>query len=188
MTKAIEAKRPSDLPKLVEVLIQISKEDPSIVIEINQETGEHLMSGMGELHLEIIENRIKSEKGVEIVSSPPIVVYRETITRNSPEDYEGKSPNKHNKFYFKVEPLSDELKAAIKSGSISSGRVKKNSQELWQSLEEAGMDSKESRKVRDVYNGNMLIDGTRGIVHIGEVIEMVSDMFEDVMMNISTEW
>ncbi|HIH31813.1 TPA: elongation factor EF-2 [Candidatus Woesearchaeota archaeon] len=182
MTKAIEAKRPSDLPKLVEVLIQISKEDPSIVIEINQETGEHLMSGMGELHLEIIENRIKSEKGVEIVSSPPIVVYRETITRNSPEDYEGKSPNKHNKFYFKVEPLSDELKAAIKSGSISSGRVKKNSQELWQSLEEAGMDSKESRKVRDVYNGNMLIDGTRGIVHIGEVIEMVSDMFEDVMM------
>jgi elongation factor 2 len=182
MTKAIEAKRPSDLPKLVEVLIQVSKEDPSIVIEINQETGEHLMSGMGELHLEIIENRIKTEKGVEIQSSPPIVVYRETITKNNVEAYEGKSPNKHNKFYFKVEPLSDELKDAVKSGAISSGRVKKNAPDLWEALTTAGMESKESRKVRDVFNGNMLIDGTRGIVHIGEVIEMVADTFEDVMI------
>jgi elongation factor 2 len=182
MTKAIEAKRPSDLPKLVEVLIMVSKEDPSIKIEINQETGEHLLSGMGELHLEVIENRIKSEKGVEIVSSPPIVVYRETITKKTPGPFEGKSPNKHNKFYFIVEPLTDDLKAAVKSGAIGEGRVKKNSQELWKALEDAGMDSKESRKVRNVYKGNMLLDGTRGIVHIGEVIEMVSDMFEDVMM------
>jgi len=182
MTKAIEAKRPSDLPKLVEVLIQVSKEDPSIRIEINQETGEHLLSGMGELHLEIIENRIRSEKGVDIKSSPPIVVYRETITKKTPGSFEGKSPNKHNKFYFVVEPLTDELKAGIKSGAISEGRLKKNQQDLWAALEEAGMDSKESRKVRNIYKGNMLVDGTRGIVHIGEVIEMVADMFEDVMM------
>jgi len=181
MTKAIEAKRPSDLPKLVEVLIQVGKEDPSIKIEINQETGEHLMSGMGELHLEVIENRIKTEKGVEIVSSPPIVVYRETITKKTPGPYEGKSPNKHNKFYFIVEPLSDELKAAIKTGKISSGRVKKNMQDLWAGLEEAGMDTKESRKVRDVFNGNLFVDGTRGIVHINEIIEMILDTFEDVM-------
>ena len=108
MTKAIEAKRPSDLPKLVEVLIMVSKEDPSIKIEINQETGEHLMSGMGELHLEVIENRIKKEKGVEIITSPPIVVYRETVTKPCSEIFEGKSPNKHNKLYFKVEPLEQE--------------------------------------------------------------------------------
>ena len=74
------------------------------------------------------------------------------------------------------------MRAAIKSGAIASGRVKKTSQELWKALEDAGMDSKESRKVRDVFNGNMLVDGTRGIVHIGEVIEMVADMFEDVAM------
>ncbi|GIU69526.1 MAG: hypothetical protein KatS3mg002_0762 [Candidatus Woesearchaeota archaeon] len=137
---------------------------------------------MGELHLEIIENRIKTEKGVEIQSSPPIVVYRETVTKKTPEPVEGKSPNKHNKFYFTVEPLSEELRAAIKSGAIPSGRVKKNQQDLWKALEDAGMDSKDSRKVRDVFNGNILLDGTRGIVHIGEVIEMVADMFEDVMM------
>jgi len=181
ITKAIEAKNPADLPRLVEVLTQIGKEDPSIKLEINQETGEHLMHGMGELHLEIIENRIKSEKGVDIQSSPPIVVYRETITKKTPHQVEGKSPNKHNKVYFLVEPLSDEMIKSIKEGKIPAGRVKKKDQELWAELESAGMDGKMARKVRDVLGGNLLVDGTRGIVYINEVIEMVMDMFEDVM-------
>ena len=181
MTVAIEAKKPGDLPKLIEVLMQVAKEDPSIKIEINQETGEHLMHGMGELHLEVVENRIKSEKHVEISTSPPIVVYRETVTKPSPESFEGKSPNKHNKLYFKIEPLEDSFTQAIKEGKIAEGRIKKKDQEAWQCFVDAGMDTKDARKVRDIFNGNMLIDGTRGIVHIGEIIEMVMDMFEDVM-------
>lgn len=181
ITKAIEAKRPSDLPKLIEVLVQVSKEDPSIHIEINQETGEHLMSGMGELHLEVIEGRILREKGVEVQTSPPVVVYREAVTGRNAEPAEGKSPNKHNKLYFKVEPVSEQLREAIKQNKIPTGRVKKKDQDLWQSLEAAGMDNKNSRNVRDVYNGNIFIDGTRGIVHINEIMEMVLDMFEDVM-------
>jgi elongation factor 2 len=181
ITKAIEAKKPGDLPKLVEVLIQVSKEDPSIIIEINQETGEHLMHGMGELHLEIVENRIKKEKGVEVITSPPIVVYRETVTKPSLDVFEGKSPNKHNKLYFKVEPLEPELLAAIKEGKIPNGRVKKKDTEVWQILQELGMETKTARSVKDIFKGNILIDGTRGIVHIGEIIEMVMDMFEDVM-------
>ncbi len=180
VTKAIEAKKPSDLPKLIEVLRQVNKEDPTIKVEINEKTGENLISGMGELHLEVIENRIKTEKGVDVTTSEPIVVYRETIAKKSLE-IEGKSPNKHNKFYFEVTPMPDELFNAIKSGSISSGRVKKKDDSLWKGLEDAGMDSKTSRKVRDVYNDCMLIDNTRGIVHIGEVIELIMDAFEDVM-------
>jgi len=74
MTVAVEAKNMKDLPKLVEVLRQVAKEDPTLVITINEETGEHLISGMGELHLEIITGRIKRDKGVEIVTSEPIVV------------------------------------------------------------------------------------------------------------------
>jgi elongation factor 2 len=181
ITKAIEAKKPGELPKLVEVLVQVSKEDPSVIIEINQETGEHLMHGMGELHLEVIENRIKKEKGMEVITSPPVVVYRETITKPSLEAFEGKSPNKHNKLYFKVEPLELELSTAIKEGKIPEGRIKKKDNETWQVFQEMGMDTKTSRNVKDVYKGNILIDGTRGIVHIGEIIEMVMDMFEDVM-------
>ncbi|MBN2454672.1 elongation factor EF-2 [Candidatus Woesearchaeota archaeon] len=180
VTKAIEAKKPSDLPKLVDVLRQVNKEDPTITIEINEETGEHLMSGMGELHLEVIENRIKTEKGVEVNTSPPLVVYRETATKLSPE-VEGKSPNKHNKFYMKVEPLEDSIYDLIKKGEIPDMRIKKKDMALWQKLEEAGMDSKISRRVKEVFNGNLLIDMTRGIVHIGEVIDMVSDAFDDVM-------
>ena len=80
MTVAVEAKNMKDLPKLVEVLRQVAKEDPTLGIAINEETGEHLISGMGELHLEIVTGRIKRDKGVEIVTSEPIVVYRETVT------------------------------------------------------------------------------------------------------------
>ncbi len=181
VTKAIEAKKPSDLPKLIDVLVDVSKEDPSIEIEINKETGEHLMSGMGELHLEVIENRIKKEKGVDIETSPPIVVYRESVTKMSPQTVEGKSPNKHNKFYFKVEPLNENIIKAIKEGEISEGRIKKEDKETWKLLKEKGMDGDEAKKVRDIFKGNMFIDATRGIVHIGEIIEMVLDMFEDVM-------
>ncbi|MFP4111997.1 MAG: elongation factor EF-2 [Candidatus Woesearchaeota archaeon] len=181
VTKAIEATKPGDLPKLIEVLRQVGKEDPTIVININEETGEHLMSGMGELHLEVIENRIKKEKGVEVKSSPPIVVYREAITKFNPADAEGKSPNKHNKLYFKVEPLSPELTNGIKNKDVPEGRVKKKDDQLYEALEKYGMDNKESKKVKDVFDGNIFVDGTRGIVHIGEIIELVLDMFEDVM-------
>jgi len=182
ITKAIEAKKPADLPKLIDVLIQVGKEDPGIKIEINNETGEHLMSGMGELHLEIIENRIIKEKGVEIVTSPPVVVYRETVTRKNAEAAEGKSPNKHNRLYFTVEPVSDAIRLAMKKGAIQAGRVKKKDDSLWAALEEAGMDTKDTRNVRNVYNDSLFIDDTKGEVHIGEIIELVNDMFEDVMM------
>jgi len=180
ITKAIEATKASDLPKLIEILRQITKEDPSIHIEINEETGEHLMHGMGELHLEIIENRIKSEKGLDVKTSPPVVVYRETVTKTGMR-FEGKSPNKHNKLYFIVEPLEDEIYAKIKKGDIPQMRIKKKNLEVRDMFVACGMDRKVADKVKDVYEGNVLIDGTRGIVHIGEIMEMVMDTFEDVM-------
>ena len=83
VTVAVEAKNMKDLPKLIEVLRTVSKADPSITVDINQETGENLMSGMGELHLEITEYRIKNEYGVDIVTSEPIVVYRESVGKKS---------------------------------------------------------------------------------------------------------
>jgi len=182
ITKAIEAKRAADLPKLVEVLKQVNKEDPTLSVEINEETGENLISGMGELHLEVIENRIVANKGIEVKTSPPIVVYRETVTKLSPVQ-EGKSPNKHNKFYIKVEPLSDELYNAIRKGEISERRVKKKDVILVEQLKKFGLEADEGRKVKDIYNGNILIDLTRGIVHLSEIIEIVLDSFEDVIRN-----
>ena len=169
-----------DLPKLIEILKQVAKEDPSVKVEINEQTGESLISGMGELHLEIIENRIKTEKGLDVKTSAPIVVYRETVNKESPE-MEGRSPNKHNSFFISVEPLEEEIYEAIKNGSIPEGRVKKKSQELVTSFSKFDWGNDTVKSIRDIYKGNIFLDCTKGEVHIGEVIEMVLDAFEMVM-------
>ncbi|HII72371.1 TPA: elongation factor EF-2, partial [Candidatus Woesearchaeota archaeon] len=136
---------------------------------------------MGELHLEVIENRIIKEKGVQITTSPPIVVYREAITKASPEEVEGKSPNKHNKLYFKVEPIEANVAEAIKKNEIPEGRIKKKDQALVDKFVELGYDAKAAAKIKEVFNGNIFIDETRGIVQINEIMELLLDMFEDVM-------
>jgi len=180
ITKAIEVTRSADLPKLIDILRKVGKEDPSIKIQINEETGENLISGMGELHLEIIENRIKTEKGLEVKTSSPIVVYRETITKAS-GIADGKSPNKHNLFFIKVEPLEEEIYKAIQDGSLPEGRVKKNEKQLIKTLVNLGISNDEAKQYRDVYKSNIFLDKTKGEVHIGEVIELVLDAFEQVM-------
>ncbi len=81
VTKAIEAKDSRDTTKLIEALRELSKADPTIEVRIDQDTGEHLVSGMGELHLEIIETKLRDEFKVPIISSEPIVVYQETIEK-----------------------------------------------------------------------------------------------------------
>ena len=180
ITKSIRVDNPQDLPKLIDVLKKVGKEDPSIKIEINEETGENLMSGMGELHLEIIENRIKTEKGVEVKTSPPIVVYRETVDQAS-QVGEGKSPNKHNLFFIQVEPLEDSVYQAIKNGEISEGRIKKKNEQLWTKLSELGISNEEARQYRHIFKDCVFLDKTKGEVHILEVIELVLDAFEQVV-------
>jgi elongation factor 2 len=181
VTKAIEAKKPSDLPKLIEVLRQVNKEDPSLFIQINEETGENLISGMGELHLEVVENRIRSEKGIDVQTSPPIVVFREHVMKKNAVESEGKSPNKHNKLYFYVEPLADGVTEAIRTGKIPAGRLKKKDDAIVKSLVEFGWETKVARNVKDIFNGNIFVDATRGVVYINEIMEMVLEIFEDVM-------
>jgi len=135
---------------------------------------------MGELHLEIIENRIKTEKGLDVKTSPPIIVYRETIGKESPT-IEGRSPNKHNSFYMKVGLLEDEVYEAIKSGELREGRVKKKNEDLFNIFSKLGWSGDIIRDVKDIYKGNVFLDETRGEVHIGEVMDMVLDAFEMVM-------
>jgi len=181
VTKSIEATKAADLPKLVEVLKQIGKEDPSIKIEINDQTGESLMSGMGELHLEIIENRIKTEKGLEVKTSAPIIVYREAVGKDSVDAVEGRSPNKHNSFFMTVEPLDDKTYDAIKAGDIPEMRVKKKNQDVTDAFIAVDWVGDDIRNVKNIYKGNVFMDETRGEVHIGEIMDMALDAFEFVM-------
>lgn len=181
VTVAIEARHVKDLPKLIDVLRKISKADPSIVVEINQETGEHLISGMGELHLEIIQNRIINEHGVEVVSSEPIVVYRETVMAHA-GPFEGKSPNRHNRFYIEVAPLERDVVEAIKDGKIPLGKVRqKDRKELAKSFEEYGMAKDEARGVFAVTGNNVLTDVTKGIQYLHETRELLEEAFTSAM-------
>ncbi len=181
VTVALEAKHMKDLPKLVEVLRAVSKADPSIQVQINQETGEHLMSGMGELHLEITIYRIEHEHGVEVKASPPIVVYRESVERNSGAPFEGKSPNKHNRFYIVVEPLEEAVVDAIHEGDIPSDEKIKNPKELAKKLEELGMSREEAKGVKAIRGQNMFLDMTKGIQYLHETMELCIQAFEEVV-------
>jgi elongation factor 2 len=172
ITKSIEVTRSADLPKLIEVLRKVSKEDPSIKIEINEETGENLMSGMGELHLEIIEGRIKSEKGLEVKMGNPIVVYRESVMKDGGK-IESRTPNGHNIFIFSMEPLEDNVYKAIENGEIPEKKFKQKEEAIWKKLNELGISNDEARQYKEVYKGNVFEDRTRGIVLLGEAIESI---------------
>ena len=177
MTVAVEAKNMKDLPKLVEVLRQVAKEDPTLVITINEETGEHLISGMGELHLEIITGRIKRDKGVEIVTSEPIVVYRETVVQKV-ESVEGKSPNRHNRFYFDLQPLPDEIVDLIKKGEISMNQQMLERRDI---LIKAGMDKDEAKNIKDIKGTNMLVDKTKGVQYLNETMELIIEGIHEAL-------
>ncbi len=177
MTVAVEAKNMKDLPKLVEVLRQVAKEDPTLQVTINEETGEHLISGMGELHLEIITGRIKRDKGVEIVTSEPIVVYRETVTQKA-GPVEGKSPNRHNRFYIEVEPLPPEIVDLIREGKVSMNQM---ALERRDALIAAGMDKEEAKNVKDIYGNNMFIDMTKGIQYLNETMELIIEGIHEAL-------
>jgi elongation factor 2 len=175
VTVAVEAKHMRDLPKLIEVLRQVSKEDPTLKVKIDEETGEHLLSGMGELHLEIISHRIERDKGVEITTSEPIVVYRETVT-GSAGPVEGKSPNRHNRFYIKVSPLDQEIVDLIKSGEIA---MRMDKIERRDKLIEVGMDKDEAKSIAAISDTNMLIDMTKGVQYLRETMELIIEGFEE---------
>ncbi len=180
VTIAVEAKSTSDLPKLVEALRLLAKADPSIQVEINQETGEHLISGMGELHLEITIYRVQNDYKIPVTTSPPIVVYRECVTGHG-GPFEGKSPNKHNRFYMEAEPLEPKVVAAIRAGEIASGQRIKDSKVLAKKLEELGMDRDDAKNVVWIQDQNMLIDSTKGIQYLNETMELIKEGFIEVM-------
>lgn len=180
VTLAIEAKHTADLPKLIDVLRSVSKADPSIQVEINQETGEHLISGMGELHLEVTMYRIKNDFKVDVQTSDPLVVYRETIDKAA-GPFEGKSPNKHNRFYFEVEPLADAVVQLIKDGVVPQGAKFKDKKTIMEQLENAGFSREEARGLVVVEGNNIMVDVTKGIQYLDETMELLIESFLEVM-------
>ncbi|MDL5502379.1 MAG: elongation factor EF-2, partial [Candidatus Methanoperedens sp.] len=154
-----------------------AKEDPTLKVNINQETGEHLLAGMGELHLEVVAHRIQRDKHVEITTSKPLVVYRETVATHA-GPVEGKSPNHHNRFYIEVEPLEQKVVELIKNNEVS---MKMQEVERRDILMKAGMSKDEAKGITHIYENNIFIDMTKGIQYLNETMELILEGFEEVM-------
>ncbi|HJZ05250.1 translation elongation factor G [Candidatus Amesbacteria bacterium RIFCSPHIGHO2_01_FULL_48_32] len=123
---AIEPKTKSDQEKMGYALNKLSDEDPTFKIKTNHETGQTIISGMGELHLEIIVDRMKREFSVEADTGAPQVAYKETIKKMA--EGEGKyirqsgGRGQYGHCYIRIEPqtrgVGYEFVDAIKSGAI----------------------------------------------------------------------
>ena len=149
VTVAVEPKAMKDLPKFIDALRGLAKADASLQVSTNQETGEALLAGMGELHLEITVYRLEEEQGIKVNVSEPIVVYRESIeSNNHGRAFEGKSPNRHNRFYIEAEPLSVEVVQALREGVFGDGNVRnKDAKQIGDRFAEYGMNKDLMRKI-----------------------------------------
>jgi len=174
---AIEPKHPKDLPKLVEAIRKITIEDPNLVVKINEESGETIISGMGVLHLEIATSLI-GDAGVQIITSKPLINYRETV-KGSAGPVMSKSPNRHNKILMRVEPLDEKVAQMIRTGQLNEYKDKK---EIAKTLREMGWDPDEAKNVLKFDpRGNIMINGTKGVQFIQESTDSILSGFEDTM-------
>ena len=182
VTVAVEPQSMKDLPKFIDALRSLAKADASLQVTTNQETGEALLAGMGELHLEITTYRIEEEQNIKVKVSEPIVVYRESINGNNVSSpFEGKSPNRHNRFYIEVESLPQNVVDALRSGDLREGTVRqKDQKEMAKQFAELGMDKDMMSKAYAIHGTNVFINGTKGIQGLHETRELLIEGFNEV--------
>lgn len=176
ITIAIEPKHPRELPRLIELMDRLAIDDPNLVTKINKETGEYLLSGMGELHLEIAVKFLKEYGGgLELITSQPLVVYRETASTQGVVAM-AKSPNKHSRFWIQVEPLDQNVIDLMEKGALFEAMGNKRINETLRA--DAGWSAQEAKNVWALEeHRNILVDMTKGIQYLREVKETVNSGF-----------
>jgi len=106
---AIKAKNKKEEDKLNSLLQRAAEEDISFKVEFNNETKQTVISGMGEQQINIILSRIKEKNAIEVVTSTPLVAYRETVTTSSKADYKHKKQSgghgQYGQVFLEIEPL-----------------------------------------------------------------------------------
>ncbi|CAI7576118.1 unnamed protein product [Penicillium viridicatum] len=178
--RSVEVKNAQDLPKLVEGLKRLSKSDPCVLTMIN-ESGQHIVAGAGELHLEIcLKDLEEDHAGVPLRISDPVVAYRETVAGTSSMTALSKSPNKHNRLYMTAQPIEEDVSLAIESGKISPrDDFKARARVL---ADEYGWDVTDARKIwcfgPDTTGANLLIDQTKAVQYLNEIKDSVVSGFQ----------
>jgi elongation factor 2 len=177
---AVEAKNPADLPKLVEGLKRLSKSDPMVQIH-REESGEHVIAGAGELHLEICLKDLEEDHAcIPIKKSDPVVSFRETVSSESYKMCLSKSPNKHNRIFMKALPLPDGVADDIEDGKCTpKDEAKARSKYLHEKFE---MDPNETRKIwcfgPEVTGPNFVCDVTKAVQYLNEIQDSVVAGFQ----------
>jgi len=177
---AVEPKNPSDLPKLVEGLKRLAKSDPMVQCII-EESGEHIVAGAGELHLEICLKDLEEDHAcIPLKKSDPVVSYRETVQDESDQVCLSKSPNKHNRLFMKAAPLPDGMSEDIDSGEVNPRQdVKVRGRYLQEKYE---FDATDARKIwcfgPDTNGPNILVDVTKGVQYLNEIKDSVVAGFQ----------
>uniref|UniRef100_A0A671MRI0 Elongation factor 2-like n=1 Tax=Sinocyclocheilus anshuiensis TaxID=1608454 RepID=A0A671MRI0_9TELE len=177
---AVEAKNPADLPKLVEGLKRLAKSDPMVQCII-EESGEHIVAGAGELHLEICLKDLEEDHAcIPLKKSDPVVSYRETVSEESDQVCLSKSPNKHNRLYMKARPLPDGLAEDIDKGDVTARQeLKQRARYLAEKYE---WEVAEARKIwcfgPDGTGPNILVDITKGVQYLNEIKDSVVAGFQ----------
>jgi len=176
VTVAVEPKNPADLAKLVEALKEQVIEDPTLDVKIDQETGQILLSGVGTLHLEIVAWLLKERTKIDFTVSQPLIRFRESVRARS-DVFEGKSPNKHNRLYFYVEPLDDTTVELIATKEITEDMDPRDRAKILR--EKAGWDTDEARGIWAVDDRyfNVLVDKTSGIQYLREIRDYIVQGF-----------
>jgi elongation factor 2 len=178
---AVDCKNASDLPKLMEGLKRLAKSDP-LVLCFTAPTGEHIVAGAGELHLEICLKDLREDfmKGAPVKVSEPVVSFCETISKETELTCVSKSPNKHNRIYLDAEPMSEELLVAIDAGDVyQSQDTKIRARKL---CDDFKWDIQEARKLWTFgcppdATGNVLVDTTKGVQYLNEIKDSMNSAF-----------
>lgn len=177
---AVEPKNPKELPKLVEGLKRLAKSDP-LVLCYTEESGEHIVAGAGELHLEICLKDLRDDyTGIELIISEPVVSFRETVTEESSIEVLSKSPNKHNRLHMRATPMNEELVRLIEKGEMTpKDDVKKRGKILTTDFE---WDEDHTKKIwcfgPETVGPNLVVDVTKGIQYLAEIKDSVTSAFQ----------
>jgi len=172
---AVEPKTRQDQDKLGVALNRLAQEDPSFNVSTDQETGQTIIAGMGELHLEIIVDRMKREFGVEANVGKPQVAYRETITKPSDgkEVYKKQTGGRGQYAHveIKIEPAPGEgfvFENEITGGAIPREYIKPTEQGIRDAMERGFLAGYEmvDIKVRLVFGGFHEVDSDERSFHI----------------------
>merc|ERR1712240_650433 len=177
---AVEPKNPQDLPKLVEGLKRLAKSDP-MVLCLTEESGEHIIAGAGELHLEICLKDLEEDHAcIPLKKSDPVVSYRESVSAESDQVCLSKSPNKHNRLYMVAKPMPDGLAEDIDSGEVTDKQDFKIRGRYLADKFEYNVD--EARKIwcfgPEGTGPNIVIDATKGVQYLNEIKDSVVAGFQ----------